>query len=185
MPGRPLAGHVKEVGGTSGQPWNRHFECRLALDEAAAELRPGMSANIVVTTDQMKGVLSCPRRRCLKTTARRSSTCGRTANFTEGCDARAPQRNARGGDGGGRGPTGCDGESDRDCEEEDLGRRAAVDSEMILDPLSFGFRAGWQQPLGPEDAHRSDGARNHLRRGRGDWDACDRGGRAGRIAAVH
>jgi HlyD family secretion protein len=60
MPGRPLAGHVKEVGGTSGQPWNRHFECRLALDEAAAELRPGMSANIVVTTDQMKGVLSLP-----------------------------------------------------------------------------------------------------------------------------
>jgi multidrug efflux pump subunit AcrA (membrane-fusion protein) len=60
MPGRPLAGHVKEVGGTSGQPWNRHFECRLALDDAAPELRPGMSANIVVTTDQMKGVLSLP-----------------------------------------------------------------------------------------------------------------------------
>jgi HlyD family secretion protein len=60
LPGRPFAGHVKEVGGTSGQPWNRHFECKIALDEAAPELRPGMSANIVVTTDQLKGVLSLP-----------------------------------------------------------------------------------------------------------------------------
>jgi multidrug efflux pump subunit AcrA (membrane-fusion protein) len=60
LPGRPLAGHVKEVGGTNGPPWNRHFECKIALDAMVPELRPGMSANIVVTTDEMKGVLSLP-----------------------------------------------------------------------------------------------------------------------------
>ena len=60
LPGHPFAGHVKEVGGTTGNPWNRHFECKLALDNPSAELRPGMSANIVVTTDEMKGVLSLP-----------------------------------------------------------------------------------------------------------------------------
>jgi HlyD family secretion protein len=60
LPGRPLSGHVKEVGGTNGPPWDRHFECKIALDSVAPELRPGMSANIVVTTDEMKGVLSLP-----------------------------------------------------------------------------------------------------------------------------
>jgi len=60
LPGRPLAGHVKEVGGTTGNPWNRHFECRIAIDNPVAELRPGMSAGLVITTDEMKGVLSLP-----------------------------------------------------------------------------------------------------------------------------
>ena len=60
LPGHPFAGHVKEVGGTSGPPWNRRFECRISLDNPVPELRPGMSAQIVVTTDEMKGVLSLP-----------------------------------------------------------------------------------------------------------------------------
>jgi hypothetical protein len=60
LPGHPYKGHVKEIGGTSGAPWDRHFECVMALDNPTAELRPGMSANIVITTDQMKGVLSLP-----------------------------------------------------------------------------------------------------------------------------
>jgi multidrug efflux pump subunit AcrA (membrane-fusion protein) len=60
LPGHPYKGHVKEIGGTSGAPWDRHFECKLALDNPTPELRPGMSANIVVTTDEMKGVLSLP-----------------------------------------------------------------------------------------------------------------------------
>jgi len=59
-PGHPYKGHVKEIGGTSGAPWDRHFECKIALDDPTPELRPGMSANIVVTTDEMKGVLSLP-----------------------------------------------------------------------------------------------------------------------------
>ncbi|HVW86326.1 MAG TPA: efflux RND transporter periplasmic adaptor subunit [Bryobacteraceae bacterium] len=60
VPGHPYKGRVKEMGSTSGPPWNRHFECKIALDNPTAELRPGMSANIVVTTDEMKGVLSLP-----------------------------------------------------------------------------------------------------------------------------
>ncbi len=60
LPNRTFKGHVKELGGTTGSPWDRHFECKIALDDPVPELRPGMSATVVVTTDQMKGVLSLP-----------------------------------------------------------------------------------------------------------------------------
>ncbi len=60
LPTRTFKGHVKELGGTTGSPWDRHFECKIGLDDPTPELRPGMSANIVITTDQMKGVLSLP-----------------------------------------------------------------------------------------------------------------------------
>jgi HlyD family secretion protein len=60
LPGKTFKGHVKEVGGTTGSPWDRHFDCKIGLDDPSPELRPGMSANIVITTDQMKGVLSLP-----------------------------------------------------------------------------------------------------------------------------
>jgi multidrug resistance efflux pump len=59
-PGRAYTGHVKEMGGTTGSPWDRRFLCRITLDNPSPELRPGMSANLVVTTDQLKGVLSLP-----------------------------------------------------------------------------------------------------------------------------
>ena len=60
VPGRSYDGHVKEIGGTTGAPWDRHFQCKIALDDPSPELRPGMSSNIVITTEQMKGVLSLP-----------------------------------------------------------------------------------------------------------------------------
>lgn len=60
VPGRSYAGHVKEIGGTTGAPWDRHFQCKIALDDPSPELRPGMSSNIVITTEQMKSVLSLP-----------------------------------------------------------------------------------------------------------------------------
>jgi hypothetical protein len=60
LPGHVFTGRLKEIGGTSGAPWDRHFECKIGLDNPTPELRPGMSANIVVTTDEMKGVLSLP-----------------------------------------------------------------------------------------------------------------------------
>lgn len=59
-PGRPFAGHVKELGATTGPPWDRHFECKIGLDNPTGELRPGMSATIVVTTDEMHNVLWLP-----------------------------------------------------------------------------------------------------------------------------
>jgi HlyD family secretion protein len=60
LPARIFKGHVKDLGGTTGSPWDRHFECRIALDDPSPDLRPGMSANIVITTDRMNGVLSLP-----------------------------------------------------------------------------------------------------------------------------
>ena len=53
-------GHVKQLGGMTGPFWNRHFECNISLDDPMEQLRPGMSASIVVTTDELKGVLSLP-----------------------------------------------------------------------------------------------------------------------------
>ena len=58
--GRVYKGTVKDLGATGGPPWNRHFECKITLDDPSAELRPGMSAQIVVTTDELHGVLSLP-----------------------------------------------------------------------------------------------------------------------------
>ncbi len=60
LPGRPFQGHVKDLGGTGGPPWNRHFECKMRLDNPAPELRPGMSVNIVITTDLLKDALWIP-----------------------------------------------------------------------------------------------------------------------------
>ena len=38
----------------AGPPWNRHFECKIHLDNPTPDLRPGMSVRIVVTTDLRK-----------------------------------------------------------------------------------------------------------------------------------
>jgi HlyD family secretion protein len=59
-PGRKFHGHIKELGGTTGPFWDRHFECKIAVDDPSPELRPGMSAELVVTTDEMRQVLSVP-----------------------------------------------------------------------------------------------------------------------------
>ena len=56
MPGQKFKGHVKTLGGTSGPPWNRTFDCRIALDDAAPEMRPGLTSNMVITTDNLEGV---------------------------------------------------------------------------------------------------------------------------------
>jgi len=56
LPGRSFKGHVKTLGGTSGPPWNRTFDCRIALDDASTEMRPGLTSNMVITTDNLQGV---------------------------------------------------------------------------------------------------------------------------------
>jgi HlyD family secretion protein len=60
VPHRIFNGHIKDIGGTTGLPWDRHFECKLALDETAKELRPGMSARVEVTTETLRDVLWLP-----------------------------------------------------------------------------------------------------------------------------
>ncbi|HEU0140446.1 MAG TPA: efflux RND transporter periplasmic adaptor subunit [Bryobacteraceae bacterium] len=60
LPGHKFAAKVKDLGGTTGPPWQRRFECKLALLQAVPELRPGMSARIVVTLETLKNVMWLP-----------------------------------------------------------------------------------------------------------------------------
>jgi len=60
LPGRQFRGQVEDIGGTNGPMWNRKFEFRLTLENPSAELRPGMTANIVVHTDSIANALWIP-----------------------------------------------------------------------------------------------------------------------------
>jgi hypothetical protein len=60
IPGCEFRGHVKSVGAATGSAWDRSFECRIALDEAAPELRPGMTSNILITVESLDDVLWVP-----------------------------------------------------------------------------------------------------------------------------
>jgi multidrug efflux pump subunit AcrA (membrane-fusion protein) len=60
LAGKSFPGHVKTLGSTTGQPWDRRFECRMALDQPAPELRPGMTSNLVITAEKLDNVLWVP-----------------------------------------------------------------------------------------------------------------------------
>lgn len=60
LPGRLFKGRVTNLGGTTGPPWERRFECKVTLDEISPELRPGMSAIIGITTGAQKRVIWIP-----------------------------------------------------------------------------------------------------------------------------
>ncbi len=60
LPGRKFSAKIKDLGGTMGPPWERRFECKLTLLESVPELRPGMSARIVVTLETQKNVTWIP-----------------------------------------------------------------------------------------------------------------------------
>ena len=60
LAGKQFAGKVKNIGGTSGPPWDRRFEARISLDQAAPELRPGMTSNMVITVDTLDNILWIP-----------------------------------------------------------------------------------------------------------------------------
>lgn len=57
LPGRTFTGRVLDIGGVSGGAYDRYFQCRIAFDKPVPELRPGMSARAVITTEVMKNVL--------------------------------------------------------------------------------------------------------------------------------
>ncbi|MEP7365768.1 MAG: efflux RND transporter periplasmic adaptor subunit [Acidobacteriota bacterium] len=59
-PGKKLLGKIKTIGGTAGPPWDRHFDCRVAIENPVAELRPGMSVELRITTGLAKGVTWIP-----------------------------------------------------------------------------------------------------------------------------
>jgi hypothetical protein len=60
VPGRKFHGRVSDLGGTNGSPWERHFECKLTIDDPVPELRPGMSAIVVMTSGELRNVLWIP-----------------------------------------------------------------------------------------------------------------------------
>jgi HlyD family secretion protein len=60
LPQHLFHGRVTDIGSTSGTPWDRHFECKVALDDQSAELRPGMSARVEITTETMRNALWLP-----------------------------------------------------------------------------------------------------------------------------
>jgi multidrug efflux pump subunit AcrA (membrane-fusion protein) len=60
LAGKEFAGKVKNIGGTTGPPWDRRFEARISLLQAAPELRPGMTSNLVITVETLDNVLWIP-----------------------------------------------------------------------------------------------------------------------------
>jgi len=60
LPDRPYKGKIKDLGGTSGPPWDRRFDCRITVENATPALRPGMTANIVITSETLSNVLWIP-----------------------------------------------------------------------------------------------------------------------------
>jgi HlyD family secretion protein len=60
LPGLKFRGRVTNLGGTTGPPWERRFECKLSLDNPVPELRPGMSTRIVITMETLRNALWLP-----------------------------------------------------------------------------------------------------------------------------
>lgn len=60
LPGKTFAGTVKEIGGMTGRFWDRHFECKITLEEVSPGMRPGMSSNLVITTGVLPNSLWVP-----------------------------------------------------------------------------------------------------------------------------
>lgn len=60
LPGRKFAGKIKAIGGTTGPPWERRFECRIALMAPDPLLRPGMSARFRIVTGTLPKALWVP-----------------------------------------------------------------------------------------------------------------------------
>jgi HlyD family secretion protein len=59
-PGKKYKAKVSNLGATVGPAWDRRFECKLTLEDPSAELRPGMTAQVIITTQAARGVLWIP-----------------------------------------------------------------------------------------------------------------------------
>ncbi|MEO8373439.1 MAG: efflux RND transporter periplasmic adaptor subunit, partial [Candidatus Solibacter sp.] len=83
LAGKEFAGKVKNIGGTTGPPWDRRFEARIALEAAAPDLRPGMTSNMVITVDTLNNVLWIPSQALFESD-------GRTFVYTRGPNGFVP-----------------------------------------------------------------------------------------------
>jgi hypothetical protein len=71
LPGKSFPGHIKNIGGTAGMPWDRHFECRISLDRPAPELRPGETSNMVITVETLDNVTWIPSQALFESDSRK------------------------------------------------------------------------------------------------------------------
>ncbi len=71
LPGKSFPGHIKLIGGTSGMPWNRRFECRITLDRPSPELRPGETSNMVITVETLNNVTWIPSQALFESDSRK------------------------------------------------------------------------------------------------------------------
>jgi HlyD family secretion protein len=60
LAGKSFPAKVTSLGNSVGQPWDRRFDCRMSLEQAAPELRPGMSSNLVITAEKLDNMLWVP-----------------------------------------------------------------------------------------------------------------------------
>lgn len=60
MPGKKLQGRIKTIGGTTGPPWDRHFDCRVTVHDPLPDLRPGMTVRMRIQTGSIKDALWIP-----------------------------------------------------------------------------------------------------------------------------
>ncbi len=61
LPGREFHGRIKTMGSAAeGFSWERKFECVFSLDDPSPELRPGMNARVVITTEVVPDALWIP-----------------------------------------------------------------------------------------------------------------------------
>jgi HlyD family secretion protein len=60
LPEHPYRGVISDLGGTTGPPWERRFECKIKVENPSPELRPGMTANLVISAETMKNALWIP-----------------------------------------------------------------------------------------------------------------------------
>ncbi|HEY8055426.1 MAG TPA: HlyD family efflux transporter periplasmic adaptor subunit [Terriglobales bacterium] len=60
LPGRVYQGQVTTLGQAQGPVWNRQVEIIVKVLDPSPDLRPGFTANAVITTDVLKNVLHAP-----------------------------------------------------------------------------------------------------------------------------
>ena len=71
MPAQELRGRISLLGGASGNAWSRTFNCRIALEDTLPALRPGMTADIVITVETLDDVLWLPSQALFESDGRR------------------------------------------------------------------------------------------------------------------
>ena len=81
LPGKKYQGKIKNIGGTTGPPWDRRFECKIAVDNPSPELRPGMSARLEIRTGELGNVLWVPSQALFESDGRTFVYLNREAGF--------------------------------------------------------------------------------------------------------